>query len=399
MKRVFLTLVFLSAALGLLAQSAEETMSYYQGSGSLVNRLELLKQIVSESGSGAAEFYGLALASLVVEYPSVRGNQELNAADQIAQILAEQLGEARYGAAAADLGRLVESFTNPLPRGAALIALGKMHEATNNYYLAQTAQILQNLNNNPPAQDREGAERLAYRAILALEQYQDNAGYLPVFFASHSASWYPELVRKQASDSLTLISDDPSEPLVSVIRSPAYTVEVKFAALQTLDSSSIPGERKSEAAVTGYTEAWRIVSPEPRQNVLLANMRKLAQRMIYQWGTENSAVLGLLERSYKEGLDTQERYNAVNTLSSLAARGNLEEQSIGLLGAFLIALNGKCSDGSLTPADEAMVRVLIPALGNTRKPGAVRPLNTVQSVPWTNAVKRLARTALGTISG
>ena len=121
--------------------------------------------------------------------------------------------------------------------------------------------------------------------------------------------------------------------------------------------------------------------------------------MIFQYGTGDQAVLAPLERSYKEGLDTQERYAAVNTLSALAARGNLEEKTIGLLGAFLIALNGKCSDSSLTPADEAMVRVVIPALGNTRKQGAVRPLNTVQSVPWTNTVKRLARTAIGTING
>jgi hypothetical protein len=132
-------------------------------------------------------------------------------------------------------------------------------------------------------------------------------------------------------------------------------------------------------------------------------MRKLSQRIIYQHGSENAAVIGLLERSYKEAdtriADTEERYAAVNVLSSLAARGNLEEQAIGMLGSFLVALNGKRSDGSVTQADEQMVRVVIPALGNTRKPAAIRHLNTVQSVEWPNVVKRLAAEAIRKING
>jgi hypothetical protein len=399
MKRVFITVWLVTAGLGLFAQSTDELMNYYVDAGSQVGKLAMLRQLLAGDTANLAEFYGRAFKTLLMDYPGIRGNQEVAAADSIGQLLAEQLGETQYAAAAPDLGRAVEAFTNPLVRGAALIALGKMHEATNNYYLAQTARILQDLDNTPPTQDREGAERLAYRAIIALEQYGNIAGYLPVFFAAYSGSWYPELVRKQAGESLAKISDDPSEPLISVIQSSTYTVDIKYTALEVINTSSVPAGRKAEAAVAAYGEGWRIVSPEPRQRVRLANMRKLAQQIIAQIGTEDAKVLPLLERSYKEGLDTQERYAAVNTLSSLAARGNLEEQTVGLLSSFLLDLNAKCSDESLTQADEAMVRVVIPALGNTRKQGAIRALNTVQGIPWTNTVKRLARTALNTISG
>jgi hypothetical protein len=184
-----------------------------------------------------------------------------------------------------------------------------------------------------------------------------------------------------------------------VIQSPTYTVDIKYSALEAINASSVPGNRKSDAAAAAYSEGWRIVSPDLRRRTQIANMRKLSQRIIFQQGSENAAVIGYLERSYKEGADTEERYAAVNVLSSLAARGNLEEQAIATLGSFLIALNGKRSDGSVTQADEQMVRVVIPALGNTRKAAAIRPLNTVQSVDWPNVVKRLAREAISKING
>ena len=255
MKRAFIIIMLICAAAGLYAQAADELMRYYQDSGTQAGKLEMLRQYAAEQNSGAEEFYARALNALIAEYPNVRGNQEVAAADAIAQLLAEQLGEARHAPAAPDLGRLVEVFTNPFARGAALIALGKMHEASNNYYLVQTARILGNLNNLPPSQDREGGERLAYRAVIALENYQNiDEGYLPVFFAALSTSWYSDQVRQQAKTSLEKISGDPSGPLIG--RRPGRNTRPRRRWPRTLKAGGSSAPTPASAFSLPICENW-----------------------------------------------------------------------------------------------------------------------------------------------
>ncbi|GHV89012.1 hypothetical protein AGMMS50267_13720 [Spirochaetia bacterium] len=69
-----------------------------------------------------------------------------------------------------------------------------------------------------------------------------------------------------------------------------------------------------------------------------------------------------------------------------------------LLSSFIIALNGRLQDGTLTKRDERMIRSLIPALGAIGKDSGSQTLRAVQNVSWTNAVKRLAAAALKNIA-
>jgi HEAT repeat protein len=259
-------------------------------------------------------------------------------------------------------------------------------------YLPQTIRILEDINIHPAAQDRQNAEQLAFGAIVALENFGDPAGYIPVYFASRG--WYSERVKRQAIASLEKIPGDSSDSLVAVIKGSGYSYENKLSALDDIDASPAPKEKKAEAAAAGLSEGWRSSTGDIRMKANLAGLRKKAVTMIGQYGVpEGSAeVYQLLDRSYKEGFDEDERIGAVRALSALASA-----DSVRLLSSYLIAMNVRVQDNTLNQADERMVRELIPALGATRRPNARVALRTVATVNWTGAVKRLAEDALRNI--
>jgi hypothetical protein len=385
MKRtLFFTLSFF-AVLSLFA-SPEELETYtllYNSADTFVEKLDLTREVVDSKIPESIDFCAMALDRLLTIYPTIRGNQELDAANKTARLVAEVFGEQQYRAGGTNLWRTVEIFSDPEVKADALIAMGRVGAVE---YLPQVIQLLSDLNARP-AQDRLSGERIAYGAVVSLENYRDPSGYLPVFFTS--TGWYNDWVKTQARASLLKITDDPSELLSSVIRSSAYPYETKTLALQTAENAEITNDKKAAVALAALSEAWRSVTAAPRSRMELAGIRKTAIRMISRYGTQDAAVYPLLERSYKEGVDLEEQFAAVTALAALAT-----DDSVRLLTAFVLALNDKLKDSSLTQADERMIRTLIPALGATGRPNARPALRSVLAVDWTNTVKRLADEAL-----
>ncbi|MDR2661944.1 MAG: hypothetical protein LBC31_02990, partial [Treponema sp.] len=230
-------------------------------------------------------------------------------------------------------------------------------------------------------------EQVAYGAITALEEYKDSSGYLPVFFVT--TGWYSVRLKDKAKEALPKIMDNPTEPLLSVIKSSSYNYAVKYGALQTLEASDVTTQQKSQGAVASLTEVWRTSTNTVSQRSILANTRKLALGMIRRYGTEDTNVYPLLERSYREGVDEEEQIAAIAALSALAT-----DDSARRLSSFLNDMNTRLARGTLTKEDERMVRVIIPALGNTGRPLARNALRAVLQADWTGAVQRLAQDAL-----
>jgi hypothetical protein len=375
---IFLTVVFLFAA-------PEDLNIYtllYNNADTQVEKLRIAQEMVDLEIPESLDFCAMSLDRLLTGYPAIRGNQELDAANKMARLAARVFGDAAYREGAANLWRSVEVFSEPQVKADALIALGRVGAVE---YIPQVVQTLLDLNSRPD-NDRLAGERIANGAIISLEHYRDPSGYLPVFFAA--AGWYNDWVKNQARSSLPKIMDDPSEPLTLVMGSPSYSYEAKALALQTAENADIPGEKKGAIALAAYSDAWRAATANRRYRLELAEIRKAAIRMIGRYGVRDPAVYPLLERSYKEGVD-QEQFAVVATLAALA-----DDDSVRLLSSFLLAINEKLKDGSMTPEDERMIRALIPALGATGQPGARPALRSIQAQDWTNVVKRLAEDAL-----
>jgi hypothetical protein len=385
----------LIAFVGLIAvhgfsQSGELALytDLFNNADTVSGQLLILQEVRDANIAGTEDFYAAALNRLLSEYPNVRTTNERNAADESARLLVNALGNEKNTSLGGALWRTVEIFSNPLIKADALVALGRTGDTA---YLPQVVQLLSDLNTRAPA-DRATQiqnERIAYGAILSLENFKDPSGYLPVFFAS--AGWYSERVKNQASVSLPLILEDPSEQLSSIILGSAYPYDLKYLALRTAERSGISNGSKVSIAVAAYSEGWRGTTNDVRLRTELATMRKLAISMIRRYGTEDAAVYPLLDRSYKGGFDMQEKLDAVSALSALAS-----ENSAKLLADYLLEMHNRRQSNTLTAEDERMVRALIPALGAARQPSVGRPvLSLVQQSPaWTNAVRNIAAEAL-----
>jgi len=384
MKRFFSFLLIGLSAFGAFASEAMDVYTFlYEQAASPQERLAVLKSLSDQNIDGAGQLYAQALTQLLQEFPSLKTTAERDAADQSARLLAQLLGNSKYTSAAGDLWRVVENFSNPLVKADALIAMGKLRNVD---YAELIEKLLYDLNLKP-ATDPEAGEKIAYGAILALEKYQQPSGYLPVFFAA--TGWYNKRIREQAERSLPYIMDNPEVPLTSLIRSSAYTYDIKFLALQRMEASKAPADAIARVAVIALAEGWRASTMDVKQRVQLGNSRKLAIDMIRRYKTEDTTVLPLLERSYKEGIDTEEKLNAVAALSAIGT-----DDAARLLSNFLLALNAKRKANNITQEDEQLVRAVIPALGATGKSVARPALQAVEYQDWTNYVKTLAQDAL-----
>lgn len=383
--RRFFALVWIAVS-GVLVFATESLDVYtflYEQATSPQERLAILKSLSDQGVDGAGPLYAQALSQLLQEFPALRTTADRDAADQSARLLAQLLGNSKYTAAAGDLWRVVENFSNPLVKADALIAMGKLRHPD---YSEHIEKLLQSLNLKPVA-DPEAGEKIAYGAILALEKYQQPSGYLPVFFAA--TGWYSKRIRDQAEISLPYILENPETPLTGLIKSSAYTYDLKLLALQRMEASRASSDAKARVAGLALAEGWRSATMDVKQRVQLGNIRKLAIDMLRRYQTSDTTVLPLLERSYKEGIDTEEKLGAI---AALAAIGT--DDAARLLSSFLLGLNAKRKANNITQEDEQLVRAVIPALGATGKAVARPALQAVEYQDWTNYVKTLAQDAL-----
>ncbi|MDR3131164.1 MAG: hypothetical protein LBU18_06420 [Treponema sp.] len=360
-------------------------MEFYQRLYSIASTAKEKQQIFQDAANAkmpdATDFYTWVLERLLLEYPNARGNQDIEAANRIIKSAADLLGEAKHLPSAGYLWRAGNIVIDPTAKAEILVALGKMQAVD---FLPQVIQTLNDINEGGVTKNRRDRERIAFGAIVSLENYGDIRGYLPVYIAS--IGWYSEMVKRQAKESLLKISEDPIEPLTQLVQSPSYSYNAKYEALNEINKSSVSNEAKSNFAIISYKEAWGASTANFLQQMDLAKTRKLCISMINQYKSGDEQVYSLLARSYTtEGNDETEKMGAVNALASLA-----NEDSVRILSGFLAAINDKLRDGSLRQRDERMIRALISALGKTVRPEAASALRSVLGLDWPAAVKRLA---------
>jgi hypothetical protein len=375
MKRFILFVLVSFTGMAVFAQSEELAMwsEEFDRAVSLTEQLNIITTVETGNYTGAEEFYAKALHRLIAEYPNISTVNDREDADRIALKLVPKLGEAAHSAASADLWQTVVYFPNPNVKAAALAALGKAD--ADKAFLPQVVQIVTDWNSRPQPdrETRDRAERTISGAIIALENYRDPSGYLPVFFVS--TGWYMGTIKEQASAALPNIMDDPTDFLIEVIRGAGYSYDVKNTALNTSEASSSPNEKKAAVAAAALTESWRIPTNVPLQQRVSATMRKQTLRMLGRYGTQDSAVYQSINRSYTQAWDREERLLAVETLKALAS-----DEAARLLTGYLRELTERRRSGPFTAENEISARAIIPALGEIGNPAAGAELRRVQQL-------------------
>jgi hypothetical protein len=382
---------------GFAATGAEDLEIYiflYENSPNPTDKYNIMLVLQTRKLAGAGEFYARAFNSLVNQIPTIQRSSsaaEKTAADDLAQTLAALLGDEKYLSSANDLWRAVGAFSSPQVKAESLISLGKLRAAA---YLDPIIRVLSDLNAAPPrGRDEADAKGVIARgAIMALEKFRDEKGYLPIFIMS--VGGYPERIKELARSTLPIILEDPSQLLTDqVIKSSSYAPDVKFVALQTIENAAAPDASKAAAAVAALSEGWRQTTNDVRQRGEIAKMRKTCIDMIRRYGTADSAVYPLLERSYKEGWDEKEKLDSIQCLGALGT-----EDSARLLNASLLVLIGKLQSGAITRTENEFIRAIISAMGTVGSVSSRAPLRSLIAMDAaTNAVKQLATDALAKI--
>jgi hypothetical protein len=186
--------------------------------------------------------------------------------------------------------------------------------------------------------------------------------------------------------------------MLTVMKSAGYDAALKYLALRNEESSRASAEAKSSVAAAALEEGWKAAANDIHQQNEIASIRKLAISMIRRYGAPDEPMIyTLLGRSYDEGIDTQEKLDAIDALTALAT-----ENAAQTLVSRLEAINQKLNDsgrqgGGLTRQEEQLIRALIPALGTTKTTGNQARL-TLQAIAdnsqGTSAVRKLAAKAL-----
>jgi HEAT repeat protein len=384
MKRLILC-ALLSFAVS--AVFADEELDFYinqfNNASTVVEQLPIVNAAIDQDISEKGEFCAEILGRLLSNYPNIKAVQEFNAAEDIAIILVRTLGDLEYTDAGQNVWKVVRTFSNPIVKSEALMALGKMN-ATD--LLPLVVQTLSDTNSKGPA-NRLSGERIAYGAIISLGSYKDSSGYLPVFFAANS--WYSGWIKKQAFDTLPQLQDDPSEQLTNVIQSAGYTYDQKFLALRAIASSDISDSEKSTVALSAFHQGWYASTNDIDLLHKLISMRKLAINMISLYGSEDETVYGLLNRSYLHGADEEEQLSTAGALSKIAT-----DEAVDLLGTYITALNERHARRIFGHMDERRIRALIIGLGESHNQKAKFYLQSVLTLNWTNQIVKLAKQAI-----
>jgi HEAT repeat protein len=370
--------------------------SQFSNAKTVADQLLIVKTVVENyrEDSDALAFSTTALKHLLEKYPHFKTIQEIDRATDIAWYLTElilSLGSADSSndpTVGYNLWQVIKIFSNPFVKANAIIALGVIKDQR---YFRDVVQILKDCTTSRP-HDKAGQlafERIAFAAITALEAYGDPKGYLPVFFASHS--WYTGWLKKQAAEALPVILADPTEVLIFVIQHSEYSFAQKKLALQTIDESDLPDEKKSQAAVAAIFEGWFAV---PQSTSELVALRKLAIDMINRYGvaedaaplfeTKNITVLWLLDHSYRYGADEQEQRGAIAALATIATDASTKQ-----LARYLNEISDRLQRGTLTKVDERYVRDIILAIGSTANASAKTAVLYSLTLDWSRSVQNL----------
>jgi hypothetical protein len=360
----------------------------YNGESTISGQLLTLQMVAKQGAADSGPFFAAALSRLLRQYPTLRRPSDLAAADECAMVIARELGALKYVEAGPDIWKGVETFSNPLVKSELVIALGKAGALR---YLPQVVQLLTDHNTNIPSeQDVQIRDsRVAYGAIISLENFGDISGYLPVFFAANG--WYDSRIKTQAAASLSAITKDPTDPLLQVLQSPGYSYSIKYVALQAEDASQAPEASKARVAAVALAEGWRAATANIHQRNELAQIRKFSIDMIRRYGIEDdNTVYVNLARCYREGIDINEKLDAIDALSAIATN-----QAAALLNSFILAIHQRRQSNALTREDDQLIRSLITALGATKRSVGKTSLTMVQQSPaWTNTIRSLAAVAL-----
>jgi len=367
----------------------------YQRARTFPQKQQIMMNIVEQHSREMIPVLTEALGQEILTFGDTANLTENSMQTELMKVIVKELGRLKAGDARDAVMETVRIANDPILKGEAILALGKMGARE---HAEELALMLRNLNFGPRDLENQRSDEItAYALVSALELLRSEEGFAPTFFAS--LGWYSSQsgVRKKAEEALVVMVDDPTDQLTGILlNNPDYTA--KLAALRAEERSTAPEDRKAATAVVGLDEGLKYSPKNLAERGQLKELRLYAMEMLKKYPQPrepqllvNTERMILLYRSNRV-FDEDEMITLMETMGTFEG-----EETARILSDFLGYYNLRRDAGP--PDSYRIVRALIQALGTVGDTAGLEELTMVTiSEAWEAAVKREAAAAIRKIN-
>ena len=343
----------------------------------------IMQNIVAMDDPALVELLDSALAEQISSLENQMTRTEREKKDQLMRMIVNELSSLRAEESAGTIFTLFNAVDNHILKADCLIALGQIRAVE---LVPQISTILRNLNFNT-SDDVTVAEIIAYAAIVSLERMRDVRGFEQVFYSS--LGWYSRRVTDKAKAVLTVISDDPTEPILDIIGGDS-DYESKLIALEIEKQSSASSENKNKVAVFSLEEGLRYSPNDKMEADRLAKLRLASINILITNKYKNAEVVSDLITHFDRATDINDK---LITIQALGVNGTNE--AVSWLNDELSNYNSRQLSGlSANQTELIYIRQLISSLALSGNVNAKPVLLEVQFSDYTPAIVRLVKEAL-----
>ncbi|MBN2655854.1 MAG: hypothetical protein JXR86_02235 [Spirochaetales bacterium] len=385
-RKIILSIVMLTVSLSFLAAGdrSEVWKRMYSRAMTIDQQYAIMQNIVAMDDPSLIEVLDEALAEQIASLEDQMNRTERAKKDELMRMIVNELSSLKAEESAGTIFTLYNNVDNHILKADCLVALGQIRAVD---LVPQISTILRNLNFNTDS-EQQVAEILAYAAVVSLERMRDLRGFEQVFYASQG--WYSRRVRDKADEALKTISDDPTEPILSILSGPDSSYKTKLVALEVEKNSSAPVENKSRIAVVALNEGLRYSPNDKTEADQLAKLRQTAMLILIENQNKDEAVVEDLSKAYDRAGDINERLISIQALGV-----NGSDAAVAWLSNKLSDYNSRQLSGIAANQTELIyIRQMISSLGLSGNVNAKPVLLEVQFSDYTPAVVRLAKEAL-----
>jgi hypothetical protein len=385
MKMAFFSVLLMILPLIVLSASdrSEVWKRMYNRALTIDQQYAIMENIVAMDDPSMIEVLDSALAEQISSLEDQMNRTERNQKNQLMRLIVNELSSLRAEESAGTIFTLYNAIDDHILKADCLVALGQIRAID---LVPQVSTILRNLNFNT-SDDTQVAEILAYAAVVSLERMRDIRGFEQVFYAS--LGWYSRRITDKASAVLSVISDDPSDPILEIIGGDS-SYEIKLVALNVENSSNAPAENKNKVAVLSLHEGLRYSPNDKMEADQLAKLRQTAIIALINNQYHDSGVVKDLISSYDRSDDINYKLIVIQALGT-----NGTDEAVAWLSKELANFNSRQLSGlSANQTELIYIRQIISSLALSGNVNAKPVLLEVQFSDYTPAIVRLAKDAL-----
>jgi hypothetical protein len=361
----------------------------YERSTTLDQKLQIMQSIVDQNSRDMIPVLSDALEEQILSLENRTGTTERTKAINLITMIVKELGSLRAAEASSFIWQVVEAVENPVLKGEAIIALGRIGARQ---YASRMSTMLRNINfNYGELSSQRDNEIIAYALVVALERLKAEESYEPLFFAS--TGWYSTRsgIKELAKDALSTVVEDPADQLISIMEA-SDRYGIKESALSAGMASQAAETSKARIAAFAFSEGLRYTPKDGIERRELKSLRLAALRALKELEHKDAAVLDTMGRMLI-AYQTERLYDEDEILALIdTMSGYKSDESARILADFLRYQTERRQFG---PSDSLRIaRATINALGEIGSMSGLEALAEVAvSSFWEGSIQREARSA------